>query len=214
MEKEGVALLFCLKWLLLFFNQKNRGMKKIGILLLSTFLFTAVGYAQSPVHFGVKLGANYSTLETDVSGFSSKYAAGFLGGVFARVDLPKKLVLQPELYYSLKRGEIEAPSVFGVGGGTTEMEKGDLDAALLLGYRLVDLELFNFRLMGGVVNSFNMNDNLSGGDFEKSSLGYQAGVGVDLANITVDVRYEGSFGEVTNGIKYKGVQLALGFKFI
>jgi hypothetical protein len=189
---------------------KKRKMKKTCTLLLATLLITALSYAQSPLHFGVKLGANYSTLEPE--GISSNYALGFLGGVFVRVDLPEKLILQPELYYSLKRSEIELP----LGLGKVDQEKGDVDLALLLGYRLVDVELFNFRLMGGVVNSFNMSDNFgaTAGEYEKSSLGYQAGLGVDVANITIDARYEGSFGDVITGTKYKGIQLAIGFKFI
>ena len=194
-------------------------MKNLLITTLSLALFSSVTFAQIPVHFGIKLGANYSSMESDIDAIKTDAAAGFLGGVFARVDLPKNLLIQPEVYYSIKKSTIKTPSIDLNGEPITredEVEKGDLDLALLLGYKLVDTKLFNLRLMAGAVNSMNVSDNLAKDveEYEKSSMGYQVGIGADVAKFTFDIRYEGSFGDIQKDVKYKGYQLAIGFKFI
>lgn len=193
-------------------------MKNLLITIVCLVMFSSLAMAQSPIHFGIKVGANYSNMKADIESVKTKYATGYLGGVFARLDLPAKFVIQPEIYYSLKKSQFEQE--VNRNGSTvkvdSDLEKGDIDLALLLGYRLIDLELFNLRLMGGVVNSMNINDNLEEefDEFEKNSLGYQAGVGADVANFTFDVRYEGSFSEIQDNFKYTGFQLAIGLKFI
>ena len=176
-------------------------MKKLVAILVVLSTITLTLKAQSPVHFGLKGGTYYS----EFSGVG-KSALGYLGGVFVRIDLPKKFVVQPEVYYSLKRGEVS--------GVDDYIEKSDLDIALLGGYRVIDNTLFNFRLMAGVVNSVNLDKQDGLGSFEANSLGYSAGLGFDVTKLTFDVRYESSFGDVAPGTKFSGFQLALGFKFI
>ena len=179
-------------------------MKKVFLVSVVAIFLSINAFAQSPVHFGLKGGAYYADFSPDFD----NPALGYLGGVFVRFDLPKKIILQPEVYYSLKRSENLLSNDF--------TDKGDVDIALLGGYRFVDNKLFKFRLMAGVVNSINVTDNLPAGSegFESNSLGYSAGLGIDITKLTFDVRYESSFGDVAPGLKFSGFQAALGFKFL
>lgn len=186
-------------------------MKNILACLVIGLFITQISFAQSPVHFGIKTGANFTSLENTSTNFKYDAAVGYLGGLFVRFDLPKKWIIQPEAYYSVKRNEFNVP------GLSFTQEKADVDAVLLLGYRVVDNALFNFRAMAGPYNSFNVGSSLPSfatEEFEKSTLGYQAGLGVDIAFFTLDVRYEGSFSEIQKDLKYSNIQVALGFKFI
>jgi len=190
--------------------------------LLSAVLLIAVSIsAQAQFSLGVKGGVNFSKINTSAVGESS--VTGYQAGLFARIG--SGLYLQPELYLASKGGKFD----FQTTNGTTVTTEGKvrfttLNVPLLLGKSFGAKDL-NFRIMAGPVYSYaldknqNFSDNVSGayqdfGNYNKSTLGFQAGAGVDIGAITADLRYEGGLSKVNSnyGQRQNLWALSVGFK--
>ncbi len=182
-------------------------MKKISFLLLLGIL-SKISFAQVPLFsLGPKIGANYSTLKNvqeDVR-LQSDYFTGFAAGAFVRVNI-RRLYLQPEVYFSQKG------SNFTIGQPASTITHGakvrlhSIDVPVLVGFRLIDLKVANLRILAGPVFTNVMDEHKNdlkeldpeNYKFEKSNVGYQAGVGIDIANFTFDARYEGGLNKMNN----------------
>ncbi len=164
---------------------------------------------------GVKAGTNLSSLSGDEFvasndpsiriGDKSTRLTGFVGGVFFR--LGNAIFIQPELLLSQKGGTF---NVFRSGGNGQEDIKvrfTNLDVPVLLGVRIGDV----LRINAGPVASLRISEN--GGlrealneigatsvedNFKRAALGYQLGVGFDIGNINLDLRYEGNASSIIN----------------
>jgi hypothetical protein len=90
---------------------------------------------------------------------------------------------------------------------------------------VIGTDKLNLRVMAGPIYSYNLNknqgfpDNFNGaladfGDYKKSTLGYQAGAGVDIGAITADLRYEGNLTKINDnyGQRPSLWALSVGFK--
>ncbi len=186
----------------------------------------AVAFAQSPVHLGLKGGVNYSKIRFAEGARTpdGQYYTGFHGGVFGRLDLGR-LYLQPELVYTEKGSRVAVPGTAGTATPTTgTVQLKTLDIPVLLGVKLVNLSLANLRVMGGPVFSNTLAQRSEvlqrisekQFTFNKQNVGYQVGLGVDLASFTFDARYEGSLQEMGTGFGSRPsvFLLSLGFKFL
>jgi len=202
-------------------------MKKI--ILSAAILFTSVytAMAQLPnFTFGIKGGVNYSTLKTTDDLTDQNSIMGYQAGVFSRLG-GAGLYLQPELYLGSKGNDFIG---FEDQNGNEVEAKGKvrfttLDLPVLLGTKFGPNKL-NFRLMAGPVLSFIIDqnttfdsayDNVADFDsYKDQALGLQAGAGVDLGNLTVDLRYEAGLSNLSNSDKYDQKQnlfhLSLGLK--
>ncbi|MBB5283327.1 hypothetical protein HNQ92_001453 [Rhabdobacter roseus] len=190
---------------------KTRILFFVAILIATSQVATA----QRSFRFGVKGGANLSLLKgNDVFAASSANPSirigenttrltGFVGGVFARFG--NSLYLQPELLLSQKGGTFNVYR----DGLTNDRNEVDvrftnLDVPVMVGIRIGQV----LRLNAGPVASLQLAQN--GGlrealnevgavsvrdNFNRAALGYQAGVGFDIGNLSLDLRYEGN---VTN----------------
>lgn len=204
-------------------------MKKIilGCCLMLTTSVAAM--AQLPSFaFGIKGGVNYSNLKTKNDLTDQNSIMGYQVGVFSRIGAIG-MYFQPELYLGSKGNEfvrIENTS------GTSVEAKGKvkfttLDLPLLLGTKIGPNKL-NIRFMAGPVISFIVDENTTFdsayqnisdfGNYKKQTLGVQAGTGVDLGNLTVDLRYEAGLSNVSQSEKYSQKQnlfhLSLGLKIL
>ncbi len=196
----------------------NRIMKITKYLFVALMLVgcTTVTIGQSRnFKFGVKGGANLSNFRgsdvvssSDPSvriGNADARLTGFVGGVFMR--LGSTLFIQPELLLSQKGG---AFNVFRDGlsndMNTVNVRFTNLDLPVLVGFRIGDV----LRINAGPIASLRLSEN--GGlraalndlgansvqdNFNQAALGYQAGIGFDIGNLSLDLRYEGN---VTNVI--------------
>lgn len=169
------------------------------ILLISTITF-------GQVNFGIKAGFTMSTLSTDLSDVEDALQTGYQGGAFVRIG--DKWHIQPEVYFTLKQGELtyDIPDV--IGGSTSSIKQNiklnTIDVPVLVGWKFLDPPLFNLRLQAGPVASFvssaSFNLTVDGvemdtpDDFQNSfndlNWGLQVGAGVDFLMFTVDLRYE------------------------
>jgi hypothetical protein len=179
--------------------------KKLLILL---FFLTIVKGNTSLAQFslGIRGGVNFSQLKTDNTQSvganlqqSLDTKTGYVGGVYARIG--SKLFLQPELIFSAKGGSVNI-----LKNGTSQtvaIEYTNFDVPLLIGYKFGPI-----RLNAGPMASFTISNNgldealksvssNLGESFKKASYGYQAGGGVDLGSLSLDLRYEGSLSEVS-----------------
>jgi len=187
--------------------------------LLSAVLLIAVCVsANAQFSLGIKGGVNYSTIDND--NLKSSSVAGYQVGAFAR--LGGGVYLQPELYLSSSGGDFNSND----NSYSAHVRFTNLNVPLLLGVKFGPKNL-NFRIMGGPIytsvlsqnNTFSQNFNVAYNDFghyKNSTLGYQAGFGVDIGAITADLRYEGNLTDINPdfGQRQNLWALSIGFKIL
>jgi len=176
--------------------------------------------AKAQFSLGVKGGVNFSQINTD--NLHESTLTGYQAGLFAR--LGGSLYLQPELYLGSSGGKFDSDN-----NGTdydAQVRFTTLNVPLLLGRSFGTKDL-NFRIMAGPIYSYIMNksDNFSEnfnnayndfGHYNNSTLGYQAGAGVDIGSATVDLRYEGGLTRINEdyGQRQNLWALSVGFKIL
>ncbi|KZE83810.1 porin family protein [Myroides marinus] len=179
--------------------------------LLSAVALMFVGvssYAQSPspFHVGIKAGANFTNISTDLKDYSSKTATGYGLGAMARFDI-KKTYIQTELFFSEKNSKFE-----GDRQGSFEVKSKQIEIPVVIGHKFVNLPLFSLRGFAGGVYTNTFDDKFSGSkinetvkfdNFDKNNIGYRLGVGVDVLKFTLDVSYDGSFSKTNKEIGSK-----------
>lgn len=181
-------------------------MKKI-LLALSLTFFSVTLFAQGVVSFGPKIGWNSDRLTTDYSQYVKDIKSGFQGGVFFSLYL-KKFYIQPEAYFSIKRGALETSFGSPFDPNSTlnisqTVTLRSIDVPMLLGYKFLDLKLIRFRIWGGPVASYFLNKDytlsingtnetsrITRDDFKDATWSAQIGAGLDVLMLTLDVGYE------------------------
>ena len=191
------------------------------MLTIMTLLMINITYAQ--FNFGPKVGLSSSKLDfTSKSGNDGSISpgestVGFHAGVFARVNLGG-LYIQPEALFTQSGGEIRLD---GFAEDIREVQFNKLDIPVMVGMKFARI----LRLQAGPSLSFLLDAELDGLDqsiksgYENATLGYQAGVGVDLWNLIIDLKYEGNlskfgdeiFGFVTDQRNNQWI-VSVGFK--
>jgi hypothetical protein len=193
-------------------------MKNMKKHLLSMAILIALSIsARAQFSLGVKGGVNFSTINND--NLKSSSVAGYQIGGFARFG--GGFYLQPELYLSSTGGQFDSnDNVY-----SAHVRFTNLNVPVLLGLKFGPKDL-NFRVMAGPIytsvlsqsDNFSQNFNNAYNDFghyKNSTLGYQAGAGVDIGAITADLRYEGNLTDINSsfGQRQNLWALSVGFKF-
>lgn len=193
-------------------------------LILILALLPSLSFAQ--ISFGLKIGANFSRLNTELlktprlsspggspvlSGGqvvydffqnNSQNTTGMVGGVYLR--LGKKVFIQPELLISSKGGSFDVVKA-GLPTQQVNIRLTTIDVPVLIGYKLGPL-----RLHAGPMASLTVGTNQSlknalnqyatqpiGDTFKQAIFGYQAGVGISLLGIQLDARYESNLSDLS-----------------
>lgn len=166
-------------------------------LFLYFFLFFQQYYAQlliSPFTFGPMGGINSTSIQTNASFSSQSSGMGFLYGGFMRVRTGK-IYLQPEVYYFTKNTvfttQVNNSSV------NTKVSIGGADINFLLGVRLWGLgKNANMRLFAGpsysniTLRKYEVLGIDNAKELDDKSFNIQAGLGVDILRLTLDLRFE------------------------
>jgi hypothetical protein len=139
---------------------------------------------------------------------SGNKTLGWHAGLFSRITIAK-LYIQPELLFVQSGGEIEVTP-----DGATEPELGEItfnkiDVPIMVGYKFGGV----FRLNVGPSLSFILSDQTSGSNYVKdleqtynsATIGYQAGLGIDIWKLLVDLKYEGSLSSLGDEVTIPGV---------
>ena len=193
-------------------------------LILFFALLPSVGFAQ--LSFGLKIGANFSRLNTlqaktprltgpggipvlsggqvvyDFFQDNSSTTTGIVGGAYVRFG--RKIFIQPELLISAKGGSFDIVKS-GLATQKINVRLTTLDVPVLIGFQLGPL-----RLNAGPMASLTIGTNQSLKDalnqyttqpvrdtFKQAVFGYQAGVGISLLGIQLDARYEGNLSDLS-----------------
>jgi hypothetical protein len=204
-------------------------MKKVILISCIVIAASVTAMAQLPnFAFGIKGGANFSKLKTVDNLTDENSIVGYHVGIFTRLGVAG-LYLQPELYLGSKGNnfiKIEDTSGNEV-QANGKVRFTTLDLPLLIGTKIGPSKL-NLRFMAGPVASFVINENTTFdsayrnisdfGNYKKQNWAYQAGAGVDVGNLTVDLRYEGGLSNVSRSNEYNQkqnlVHLSLGIKLL
>ncbi|WP_051350094.1 porin family protein [Dyadobacter alkalitolerans] len=192
-------------------------MKNMMIALcMLTISYTANAQYDPAFRFGIKAGANLSNINgsNDLSlspgGNAFNFrdndnrSLGFAGGVFFRFG--KTFYIQPEILLSQKGGKFNVYKDGVLNDGKVDVRFSNFDLPLLFGGRIAKLVRINVGPMaslrlnknGKISDSFDdVTGTNSGAEFKnRLAFGYQAGVGLDLGRLSLDVRYEGNFTDI------------------
>jgi len=193
-------------------------MKKL-FLICAILLFTMAAVDAQMFRIGLKGGIGFSKLTfDDITGINDgagvydlvvgASVAGYHIGLQSKVKLGSFYV-QPELYWNTGGGTIEKIVKSGnIEDDIFNVRFGRIDIPVLAG-----LQFGPLRMNAGPVGSIMVREDSNGLEQlanEFSSLGrtmgfgYQAGVGIELSRITLDVRYEGSL------TRYLGDEVIIG----
>lgn len=171
---------------------------------LLTLLFLAAGlttYAQSDSGFGIKGGLNFGStgdfqneIANNVENPDDKI--GYHLGVFAKADLGI-IYLRPELIYTQLNSE------YSIG----DLEVKKIDLPILVGIDVIGpLHVFAGPSLQYIVDTdFETNNvNFDLGDAQDDfTVGLQVGVGVNIGNLGLDLRYERGLSE--NEAQFSGL---------
>jgi len=193
---------------------------KIFIVLFLMSNTTWSLYSQSgknvKLRFGVLVGTSYYILDkndliTIQKDNLDKYKIhvknaemGIHFGLMTRLQI-HKLLLQPEFVFNSNVINYHIDDLVNTSASTIAKEKYQyLDIPLMLGYKS-DFVRFMAGPVGHIFIS-NKSDLVKIADFTQTfkslTIGYQAGLGFDIGNFLIDLRYEGNLTKIGKGIRF------------
>jgi hypothetical protein len=191
-------------------------MKKI-ILCVCILGITLTSTQAQFIRFGIRGGVSSSSITfSDVKDViiggqhydivASDAMVGFHFGLFSRIKLANFFV-EPELLFTSNGGQVQVQNVTSGIVSMKEQKFNKIDIPVLAGIKLGPA-----RLEVGPVASFVLSsksnlfdENSYEQDFKKATIGYQAGVGIDiLKTLAVDLKYEGNLSKLGNGFTIGG----------
>ena len=190
-------------------------MKKLTIAIFFTIvfcLFLLPIKAQSAFSLGIKAGVNLSNFikETD-------FEVGADAGIFIRAG--KMFYFQPEVLYSFRSTTFD--DIVDEAEENFKVNEHLIDIPLLLGFKIVNKDNFNFRIFLGPRIGLRVGSDYSDID---SLIGYaqwggRAGIGIDFWRFTLDFNYDISATKFKNADantfwKQNIISVALGFKIV
>jgi hypothetical protein len=188
-------------------------------------LISGVTFAE--IHLGVKLGYNANKLSTSLDSISSQLKSGLHIGAFMRIG--KRVYFGPEVYYCLQGAEYVYDAPLESDSWTQKLNIGTIDVPLNVGFRIINNKKFNLRIMAGPMASFVVNskitstgtltDPITDADLKTTNWYIQAGAGLDLWFLTLDLRYQAGLNEMIEKVgdwnyntKNQLFVVSLGFK--
>jgi hypothetical protein len=170
-------------------------MKRATFVIL---LLLISGITFAGLDFGIKVGYNANKLSANIDSVGSQFKSGFQIGAFLRIG--GRFYVQPELYYSLQGAKYLFNNPTNTGQWEQNVTIGSMDIPVLVGFKFLKSETFNIRIFAGPVASFVVNKSIKEegsitGPLIKSSIKdanwyIQAGAGVDLLFMNLDIRYQ------------------------
>lgn len=181
-------------------------MKK-SLIITIALIFTGIStsYAQG-LKFGVKAGANFSTLEGDNTYDLSNYT-NFHFGALLELEVFQNFSIQPELLYSSQGAKVDSDAV-------KDIKYDYVTVPVLAKFYLITDKL---SLEAGPQFSFMINESVPD-QFRTKSFDFAAigGLGLNITdNIFAQARYVIGLTDTTKDaeIKNKVIQVSLGYRF-
>jgi hypothetical protein len=191
-------------------------MKKFLLLLLGTLL---INFASAQLTVNPQFGVNASRLTSDPAFANNPEGrVGYTIGLNLRIG--DRVYLQPGGFWSQQGSRLVTTDDLGDIEFQDDLDINFIKVPVLLGYKLVDGYGFALRIGAGGVANFlvDVKDNPFGktrDDFNDTTFGLRAGLGMDIFFLTLDVDYEyGISHYFTDGSeKQQMLSFALGIKF-
>jgi hypothetical protein len=118
----------------------------------------------------------------------------------------RAFIFQPEILFNTATAEYSLSDLGTPGGRTEILEErfNTLDIPVLLGLRVGPIHLHGGPVGHVFLSNTSDLEDIDGfqQDFESLTLGYQLGIGLDIWNLAIDVRYEGNFTEYGDQIRF------------
>ncbi|MEM6843476.1 MAG: porin family protein [Bacteroidota bacterium] len=202
-------------------------MKQVCLIAIALGL-AIQSYGQEFFTLGPKIGISHSSLtEQSAQAIAAGDASvGFHAGLFTRLSI-LGFYIQPEAVFSSTGGEITYSNPQTNLTEVKEMTYNKIDVPVLLGFKIGPL----FRVNAGPSFSMLLNaDAREDGtvqevrdNYNNATVGFQAGVGLDISKLTVDLRYENNLSAFGEEVSFMGQNfdtdlrnqlwlLSLGFK--
>lgn len=180
-------------------------------LIVITLLFWSTTQAQ--IKFGIRAGLNSSRVklnEFDNTDYTLDYKSskvGFHVGGIAQLKMGM-IVIQPELLFTLAKTDV---SLYDIANDSTAIGRqsfNKIDLPIIFGIKFGPLKLqvgpvasIILKSKSDLLDDHNINYSMKGATF-----GYQAGIGLELGSLLLDVKYEGSLSKLGDGITIAGQQ--------
>jgi hypothetical protein len=155
---------------------------------------------------GIKGGVNLSSVKVASLSTNLENKTGYQFGAFARIG--RTIFMQPEVYFTAKEVNVDVLNSLTTNQGVVGFSQKSLDVPLLAGIKLGPL-----RVLAGPVASYALSASTSPDAavksyfsgtsqdiINRSSFSYQAGIGFDILNLSLDLRYEGAMSELKNTV--------------
>jgi len=205
--------------------------------LVIAFLVGIISVASAQKHsradyfrIGLKGGVNLSSVKVASISTNLENKTGYQFGAFARIG--RTVFIQPELYFTAKEVNVDLLNTLTTKENVVGFSQKSLDVPVLVG-----LKLGPFRVLAGPVASYAISAStnpdvavksyFTGTSQEiinRSNFSYQAGVGFDILNLSLDLRYEGALTELNKTVAVPGgfnysqkpsyFQATLGFRIL
>ncbi len=181
-------------------------MKKLTLLFVA-LLASGVMFGQFTI--GPQIGYTATKLTSNTSELKASFKSNFLFGAFARIG--DKVYVQPEINWLTQGGIWEDNSTTVTDPTKIEMNYKTIQIPVSVGYRLIDLKVANIRVFAGLAANIatdkkmkidGITQDLKDADWKDMVWQYQAGVGVDVLMLALNVKYMGGLNDI-----YKGADL-------
>lgn len=165
-------------------------------------LVFAFGVKAQEFSIGPKLGVSQASIALNGEGFSpGDDKLGYHVGLFVRMG-GSSIFAQPEFLFTNTGGTIIQQMPSGA-EEVLEASFNRLDIPLMFGFKLARF----FRVQAGPIASvlldYKLEDALQNArevDYSSSTLGYQAGIGLDIGNLILDFKFENSLGRIARSV--------------
>jgi hypothetical protein len=163
-------------------------------------------FAFSQFHAGLRAGLSSSEVEINenveginISTGDKNY--GYHIGLFTQIIIKDKFVIMPEVLFSSTGGKIDLSNGTNV-SEIWNLKYNRLDIPLNFGVKFLKIMRINAGPYAGILLNADANyqdvDQDVKDNYKNLVWGYQAGIGMDIWKLSVDLKYEGSFASYHN----------------
>lgn len=194
-------------------------MKKL--IIASMLMLAVMGANAQKINFGPRVALTSSKIDfkDPVNNITEGDAQiGYQFGVFLRAKL-LGLYIQPEILLSKTNSALDITNASNV-----DLDFNKIDVPVMIGYKLGPLRLqagpsFSFLTSAESTDANGLVTDIKN-NYNSTTVGYQAGVGIDILKFVIDVKYEGNLsafadavpGGINTDQRQNQFVVALGFK--
>jgi hypothetical protein len=186
---------------------------KTKFLLIVLFFVAFNLTTDAQIKWGIRAGISSSNMKLDKisnNGYTLEYNKGNYGwhaGLIGKIKV-LKLFVQPELLYSTSNVDISySSSGSNKEYGSQKFQK--IDLPVMVGFKVAI-----FKLQVGPVGTLMLNSksklldkNNVDQNVQGATIGFQAGIGVELTSLLLDFKYEGNLSKLGSGMNVDGTNV-------